>query len=318
MPAELSDPAAPAPLETLLARPPLRTRGAVSIFVGQEDDYCGNFGWQWNSFREIQIDSVSGQTESRDRFTAETGWRLEDLAGKTLLDLGCGAGRFAEIALGAGARVVAVDLSEAIFACADTVSRFPPDQYLLVQASVFDLPFPAQSFDGVYSLGVLQHTPDPLEGVRRLATLVKPGGRLATWIYERGGRFGPLRGLTPKMLIRRLVARRLTLSQKMTLAKTLTFLGFPFGWALSWFGRAGEIASNALPYAARHHRARGNLRRQWNYSLMDTFDWYGPEYDLPQTEQEVRRAMLECGLADVRRLPALGMAIVGERSPAAS
>jgi 2-polyprenyl-3-methyl-5-hydroxy-6-metoxy-1,4-benzoquinol methylase len=299
-------------LESVLARPPLERRDDVCIYVEQSDDYCGNFGLQWNRFRTIQIDSLSGKSESHDRFYRETEWAPADLAGKTLLDLGCGAGRFAEVALEAGARVVAVDLSHAIFACRETVARFPKDRYLLLQASVFDLPFRAGVFDGVYSLGVLQHTPDPLRAIECLVPPLKPGGRLATWIYETSGRQS-LRAMFPKYLIRRLVARRWTDSQKLVLAKTLTALGFPLGWALSWLGRPGQVLSAMLPYAARHHHARRDLRRQWDYCVMDTFDWYGPTYDLPQTESDVRRTMEREGLISVHRTSAVGMAIVGEK-----
>ena len=69
-----------------------------------------------------------------------------------------------------------------------------------------------------------------------------------------------------------------------------------------------------LPYAARHHHGRGDVLRQWRYSVMDTFDWYGPRYELTQTEEAVRRAMQRAGLTAVRRLAARGMAIVGERA----
>jgi hypothetical protein len=100
---------------------------------------------------------------------------------------------------------------------------------------------------------------------------------------------------------------------KLRIAKLLTAIGFPAGWLLSWFGRFGQRASNLLPYAARHHFARGNIRRQWDYCVMDTFDWIGPEYDLPQTEHDVRRTMEQAGLVNVRRTPARGMAIVGQQ-----
>jgi hypothetical protein len=46
---------------------------------------------------------------------------------------------------------------------------------------------------------------------------------------------------------------------------------------------------------------------------MDTFDWYGPQFDLPQSEADVRRTMESAGLVRIRRTPAHGMAIVGEK-----
>lgn len=301
------------PLENLLAKQPVARRDGVLIYVPDEDDYCDNFGQQWNQFREMQIDSISGGTDSRDRFYAETGWKREDLKGKLLLDAGCGAGRFTEIALEAGARVVAIDISEAIYACKKTISRFPPENYLLLKASLLDLPFHPGVFDGVYSLGVLQHTPDPLGGIRHLSTFVKPGGTLATWIYEDGGLYHLCKPFIPRVWLRALGVPNLSLPAKLRIARILTTLFFPLGWLLSWFGRTGDRLSVFLPYAARHRQGRGNLRRQWEYSVMDTFDWYGPMYDQWQRDPDVRRTMQESGLVNIHRTKARGMAIVAQR-----
>lgn len=300
----------PADLRSLLTREPMRVRDGVADFVAPADDYCDNFGAQWNEFRVIQIDSLSGKSESHDRFFAETGWTADAIRGKTLLDAGCGAGRFAEVALEAGARVVAVDLSEAAYACAQTLKRFPSSEYLVIRGDLRDLPLKPASFDGVYSLGVLQHTPDPLASLAGLVPYLKPGGRIATWIYEKPPRW--LHLLMPKTYIRALIARW-PASRKLALARMLTALGFPFGWALSWLGRFGQRASYFLPYAARHHLARHDLARQWRYSVMDTFDWYGPMYEKCQTQNDVMAAMANAGLTGIRRLAARGMAIVGER-----
>jgi len=297
-------------LEEFLTRAPVARREGVLDFIGDtRADYCRNFGDQWQRFRTVQIDSVSGLAESHQRFFAETGWRPEEIQGKVLLDAGCGAGRFSEVAMQYGAKVVAVDLSEAAWACRRTLERFPSDDCLVVRADLFDLPFPDQMFDGIYSLGVLQHTPDPLKAVRCLARLLKPGARLATWIYER--RSPDIRWFQPRTWIRAAIAH-CSVETKLALARFLTVAGFPLGWGLSWFGRMGERASHFLPYAARHHLGRGDLRRQFDYCVMDTFDWYGPVYDQPQRAGDVMRAMEGAKLVNIRRLPARGMAIVGE------
>ncbi len=299
-------------LRQLLTREPADLEDGVLEFAGKSTPdplYASSFGIQWNRYRAMQIDSESGSRESHDRFHAETGWRREDLAGKVLLDAGCGAGRFAEVALEAGAFVVAVDLTEAATACRRTLARFPPERYLILRADLFDLPLAEGAFDGIYSLGVLQHTPDPLLAIRRLSRHLAPGGRLAVWIYRRPSAL--IRVLQPRQWIRALTGGWSD-GRKLSLSRFLTAAFFPAGWALSWFGRPGQILSYFLPYAARHHLGRGDWARQWHYSVMDTFDWYGPRYELTQREEDVVRTMVECGLAGVRRLPARGMAIAGE------
>lgn len=295
-------------LRSLLTRSPADETDGVLDFIGDSSsDYCSNFGDQWQRFRNVQIDSISSSAESRDRFFGETDVDPKWLAGRLVLDAGCGAGRFSEIALQAGALVVAVDLSNAVYACRQTLSQFPADRFIVVRADLFDLPLPLASFDLVFSLGVLQHTPDPLRGVAYLAKFVRPGGRLATWIYERR----PIDVVHPKYLLRRLT-HGLSNAMKLSLAKALVTVFFPVGWLLAQFGDVGRKISFLLPYAARHRDRPGDLHQQWVYSVLDTYDWLGPVYDQPQTEREVSATMKAEGLVNVRRLSVRGMAIVGD------
>ena len=69
---------------------------------------------QWNYFSKTQLDSHSGFPISSDRFWKATGWKPEHLKDQWVLDIGCGSGRFAEIALKAGAKLVALDYSNAV------------------------------------------------------------------------------------------------------------------------------------------------------------------------------------------------------------
>jgi SAM-dependent methyltransferase len=296
-------------LDSLLTRAPNSVDDGVHNFTDQRSDYCANFGDQWNRFREIQLDSCASKSDSRERFFSETGWTADEISGKVLLDAGCGAGRFAEVAMNCGARVVAVDLSSAVYACRLTLNRFSKDDYLVLRADLFDLPLKKGSFDGIYSLGVLQHTPDPLGAISHLARLLRPGGRLATWVYEK--RSPDISWLQPRTWLRGILAHQPN-ERKLAISRALTTVFFPAGWTLSWLGRTGERLSQFLPYAARHHLAKGDLRRQWTYSVMDTFDWYGPVYDQPQREADLINAMKMAGLTNVQRQVARGMAITGE------
>src|SRR5207244_9916564 len=131
--------------------------GFVPRFVPAEN-YAGNFGFQWNRFSKTQLDSNTGVPISRQRLFGSSGWAPEDLAGKLVLDVGCGAGRFTEAALSAGARVVSIDYSSAVDAC---YNNFAPNPRLnVMQADIYALPFRPAQFDFIYCLGVLQHTPD--------------------------------------------------------------------------------------------------------------------------------------------------------------
>jgi SAM-dependent methyltransferase len=279
----------------------------IARFV-PDDVYAGNFGMQWNRFRTTQLDRYNGTTISRDRFKLVTGWDLGQLAGKRVLDAGCGAGRFAQIALDAGAEVVAVDLSSAVDACQANLGPHPG--LTVVQASLYELPFRPQSFDFIYSIGVLQHTPDVERAVKALPPLLKPGGQLAYWIYEKKltafmtPRY-PLRALTTRMDQQRLFAL-LERRVPALLAASDAAAAVPL---------LGPYLRKLVPVA----NYRGMLpltdtqRAEW--ALLDTFDWFAPAYDQPQTWSTVERWLREAGCRDIRRIPGrrIGLPVTATR-----
>lgn len=145
-------------------------------------NYAEGFGLQWNAFRKTQLDSHSGVPISRNRLTRCLGGSLDSLRGASVLEVGCGAGRFTEVLLLAGARVFACDLSEAVEAnlenCGGATGHF------VCQADVMRLPVRAGAFDFVIALGMIQHTPSPEDTIAALARAVRPGGVLVLDHYR--------------------------------------------------------------------------------------------------------------------------------------
>lgn len=100
--------------------------------------------------------------------------------GLKVLDAGCGMGRWLHFAKQAGAEIVGMDVSAAI----DVAAARDGDGADFVQADLRFPPFASESFDLVYSLGVVHHLEEPMEGVRALARLVRPGGELRLYVYR--------------------------------------------------------------------------------------------------------------------------------------
>ncbi len=150
----------------------------------QDTGYAESFGEQWQRWRQVQLDSATSGSYSAERFSAGTGWTAAELRGERILEAGCGAGRFTEVLLAAGAEVTAVDASAAIDVCAENNAAAAAGRLRCIQADIGALPFAPGSFDRVFCFGVLQHTPDPRATFLALAAQLRPGGRIAVDCYR--------------------------------------------------------------------------------------------------------------------------------------
>lgn len=283
-------------LEGELACPNCQTRfpvrGGVPRFTPAAADYCGNFGFQWNKWRALQIDRLSGHHLSAGRFFGDSGWDSAWLKGKLILDSGCGAGRFADVAASAGARVIACDLSSAVDACRDNTAvwdgRVQP-----IQASLFDLPLRKGTFDAVFCMGVIQHTPDPRRLMLTLPAFLKPGGRLAYNFYEAD--FWPwLQGIKYAL---RLVTPHLPTRATYALSRALVQLFFPL---TALFARLPvfRTLNVMIPICAVHDTVLTPEQR-YTWTVLDTFDWYSPRYEKRQKHKEVVQMLEDAGMVDV-------------------
>ena len=103
------------------------------------------------------------------------------LAGKQVLDVGCGGGILAESMAQRGAQVTGIDLGERALSVArlHLLETGQPLElnYRLIAAEALALEAPGQ-FDVVTCMEMLEHVPDPASIVRACATLVKPGGQV--------------------------------------------------------------------------------------------------------------------------------------------
>ena len=104
---------------------------------------------------------------------------LVPLAGKRVVDVGCGGGILAESIAKKGATVTGIDLSEKALKVADLHSLESGVQVRYELISAEDLAArEAGQYDVVTCMEMLEHVPDPSAVVKACATLVKPGGHV--------------------------------------------------------------------------------------------------------------------------------------------
>jgi len=264
--------------------------------IAELENYTKNFGKQWNKFDKTQLDRENdGMNLSKDRFFAETHWDQEDLAGKEVLEVGSGAGRFSKVVLEhTKAILYSVDYSDAVTANFKNNSQIAPDRFHLIQASVYEMPFPDNSFDKVFCFGVLQHTPDFAASIKALIGKAKPGGEIVVDFY-------PIKGWWTKINAKYILR---PITKKMPHERLLILIERNIDWLLKVhyiFHRIGlGFMTRFLPLCDVKETFPKSLTkpaiREW--AILDTFDQYSPEHDHPQRIADVS-AMFERHGAEV-------------------
>jgi tRNA (mo5U34)-methyltransferase len=103
-----------------------------------------------------------------------------DFADRRVIDIGCGNGYYGYRALGAGARLVlGIDPTLRFVLQFLAVNRLVGETRLgVLPLADFELPAPLTGFDTALSMGVLYHRREPVEHLRLLRRLLRPGGEL--------------------------------------------------------------------------------------------------------------------------------------------
>lgn len=123
--------------------------------------------------------------------------------GQKVLEVGVGAATDFLQWVRAGARAHGIDLTEeAVEHARRRLAVYGLEAEEVRVADAENLPFPDDTFDLVYSWGVIHHSPDPMRALREIVRCTRPGGEVKVMVYNRRSlyafyqwlRFGPLRG----------------------------------------------------------------------------------------------------------------------------
>ncbi len=257
-------------------------QGIARFVVAQ--DYAASFGFQWHRYPKTQLDHDEVR-ESDANFRVKTALNPAELSGKLVLDVGCGMGRFAEVATRWGARVVGVDLSAAAEVAARNLAG---RNFVALQADVFNLPFAPESFDLIYSVGVLHHTPDCEAAVKVLDRYLKPGGILAVWLYSGYNKWYRFSD----------VWRKYTHKMKPATLHRILKVAVPFFHHLNQGLRRVPLVGRPVAGAIQHVFPV-NRQKDAELRLLDTFDWYSPKYQSKHTYEQVFRWFEDMHMEDM-------------------
>jgi len=265
----------------------------------ESDQYVGSFSYEWNRWNRVQLDVANGDIESEQTFAEKSGFTPVDLQGKLVLDVGCGAGRFLDVASRWGARAIGVDLSFAVEASHRNLGDRP--NVSVIQADVFRLPFRAGTFDAIFSLGVLHHSRDTREAFLRLPPLLKDNGDIAVWLYYYTDRVYNMASDFWRAVLRPMP----------------TSVVYAWSWLLvTLFSRLWMMPfMSRRPFMHIRRVLPVNTHPKAGWRVLDTFDWYSPRYQ--DKDCSPARVIGWCRQGDIRDVQVLSFptSIRGRRDP---
>lgn len=234
------------------------------------------FGDNWSQYAQVVTEEHLGAaTTELVRLLGRN-----DLSGLSFLDIGCGSGLHSVAAARLGAMVTALDLDPASVRTTNQVAeRFGVAEHVVATVrSVFELDPADGAYDIVYSWGVLHHTGDMWEAVRRASTMVRPDstGELVLALYRRTRFCGFWK-----------VEKRLY-------SKAPKVVQAPVRWAYTGLMDVARLAKGINP---RRHRAEYLKQRGMQVSY-DVHDWLGGYPYESATPSEVRGFTAKLGLVE--------------------
>ncbi|MGO9469024.1 MAG: class I SAM-dependent methyltransferase [Isosphaeraceae bacterium] len=238
---------------------------------------------QWNRYRIVRPD------EDRATFRNRTGLTSSDLDRAVVLDAGCGMGRYLRIAAESpAALIVGMDLSRSVAAARELTAS--ESRIAILQGDLLRPPFAPATFDHIYSLGVIDHTPDPRATFLALAPLLKPGGRIVVWVYPRERRV-----VEWMMNAQRAVSTRLPLG----LLEWLCHMAAPLGALKRRLILSRQRIIQRMGVALHFVTIGVSMHPDAEVRVCDTLDWYAPKYLSRHTFDEVASWFAAAGLTDL-------------------
>ena len=238
-----------------------------------QSEHLESFGLQWNKYE------VAHDDEDQATFAAKTGVKLGELAGMKVLDAGCGGGRYCKVVAEAGGTVFGADHTHAVEKAAKLCSHL--GNVKLMQADLKQLPFEPESFDFVFSIGVMHHDSDTKAVFDAVAKMVRPGGRYSVWLYRRNQWWQEWLNTT--------LRNRTTKWKPERLERWCRF-----GATLGGLPIVNRTLNKVINFSA--HPSYENR-------VCDTFDWWAPEFQYHHTVDELKTWFEAAGFEQLRVLP---------------
>lgn len=250
-----------------------------------------SFGDEWNSFHGFSDQDI--KSLGNKYFDIVTDEMLN--TSSTVIDIGCGSGRFIKYLDGKYGKITGIDPSSAIFAADKLLGG--NEKVELIQASTDNIPFPDGHFDFGYSLGVLHHIPDTQKALNDSVKKVRPGGYFLLYLYYNlDNRSLPFKILFHLSNSIRWVVSKLPQTLKKIICDILAVIFYmPFVGLCRLLKIAGvpERIRRSVPLQAYEDQSFYVIRN-------DSLDRFGTPLEHRFSRKQMQQMMETAGLYDIR------------------
>lgn len=256
-----------------------------------DPDVVSDFGAEWARFDQAGM----GDEETRklfDRYFEIFPWDALP-AGAEGFDLGCGSGRWAQLAAQRVATLHCIDPAEAALAVARDKLKDQPNA-LFHHAGVSAIPLADGSMDFAYSLGVLHHVPDTAAGVASCVAKLKPGAPFLLYLYYAlDGKPWLYRAIWKASDVIRKAVSEMPRPLKFAVCQAIAGLVYwPLARTAGLLERMGVNVDN-MPLSDYRHVGFYAMKT-------DALDRFGTRLEQRFTKPQIESMMRAAGLTDIR------------------
>lgn len=270
--------------------------GGVPRF--NSEGYVANFSKQWKRFVDFER---FYEVDNETYYSTGLGLSPSDVAGKRILEVGCGNGRaVGHFLQGVPELFVAIDLSEAVDVVEKRYGKC--SNILILQCDIANVPLRSASFNVVFSYGVLHHTPAPREYFMMVSQFVAPGGRLSIYVYRTDNRRGAISNIIQKN------SYRIPYPLLVSFCGLMSLLGFTLYWQSRIPGLRTLYKFNLL---MTNVFFRVNPSRHLQLNYLWAHDFHTTKYTSYHEPTEVYRWYEQAGFYEMR--PQRGCGMIGTR-----
>jgi ubiquinone/menaquinone biosynthesis C-methylase UbiE len=252
-----------------------------------------SFGAEWTKYDQ----SALSQTElsvAFDQYFSLLDWSSVTAPDCFVMDVGCGSGRWAEFVAPRVGKLDLVDPSAlALEVARQKLSAF--DNCSFFQTTTQNLPGNDNSYDLVYSLGVLHHIPDTYSGIQDCIKKLKPGAPLLLYLYYRFDNRPAWFAKVWKVsdIIRKGIAR-LPFVLKYPLSAIIATLVY---WPLARLSLVAEksLRRNVSSWPLSYYRESPFYRMR-----TDSLDRFGTRLEHRFTRAEIEMMLTRAGLVNIK------------------